>query len=347
VRSLSVLPRFGFSANPSDVAETVDAALQAEALGFDRIGVWDSPALYREPWVTLAAVAAATRRIRLGTWVTNPLTRHPVVTAGAAATLDDLAPGRVVLGIGTGDTGVYGLGGTAATLERLAEYVTTLRSLLRDGHAVWQGNRVTLPWAGRRDVRILVAAHGAKAIRVAARVGDGAVLGLGVSPDVVERCRAELSDAATAAGRDLDGFETWWTAPWYVADDGEAARREALWHVASLAHHVSRRGVAGKFVPERYAAGILELGARYDLATHGAPTRAQRDEYAALAHRLGVADYLVDRFTIAGTPAEAADRVRHLAAAGADRLDCANDSEPGHLLDRPRTWAASVVPLLN
>jgi len=339
--------RFGFSVNPSSVAEAVEAARRAEALGFDRIGVWDSPALYREPWLTLGAVAAATGRIDLGTWVTNPLTRHPVVTAAAAATLDDLAPGRVVLGIGTGDSGVYGLGGTAATLERLAEYVTAVRSLLHDGSAEWQGTRVTLPWAGRRDVRILVAAHGARSIRVAARVGDGAVLGLGVSPEVVARCLAELSDAAAAAGRDLASFETWWTAPWYVAADGDDARREALWHVASLAHHISRRGVAGKFVPERYAAGILELGARYDLTTHGAPTPAQRDEYAALAHRLGVADYLVDRFTIAGTPAGAAARVRRLAAAGAENLDCANDAAPGHLLDRPTTWAASVLPLLT
>jgi 5,10-methylenetetrahydromethanopterin reductase len=226
-----------------------------------------------------------------------------------------------------------------------------VRSLLREGVADWQGARVTVPWAAGRDVRILVAAHGARALRVAAQVGDGAVLGLGISPDVVERCRAELSAAAAAAGRDAAefeaGFETWWTAPWYVAEDGDAARGEALWHVASLAHHISRRGVAGKFVPDEYAAGVLELGARYDLTTHGAPGRAQREEYAALARRLGVARYLVDRFTIAGTPAEAADRVRQLAAAGADRLDCANDSAPGHLLDRPRTWAATVLPLLS
>jgi 5,10-methylenetetrahydromethanopterin reductase len=334
--------KFGFSANPADVAEVTDAARQAEALGFDRIGVWDSPALYREPWVTLAAVAVATRRVELGTWVTNPLTRHPVVTASAAATLDDLAPGRVVIGIGTGDSGVYGLGGTASPLAHLASYVTTVRTLLRDGVAEWQGARVTLPWAGPRRVRIIVAAHGAKAIRVAAAVGDGAVLGLGISPDVVARCLSSIADA----GRDPDTFETWWTAPWYVAPDGEAARTEALWHVASLAHHIARRGVAGKFIPPQYADGVLELGARYDLGTHGAPTSAQRSAYAALARSLGVADYLVERFTIAGTPAEAAEQVRRIAAAGATRLDCANDSAPGHLLDRPRAWATSVLPLL-
>lgn len=339
--------RFGFGVNPANVAEAVEAARSGEALGFHRIGIWDSPALYREPWVTLGALASATRQIEVGTWVTNPVTRHPVVTASAAATLDDLAPGRVVLGIGTGDSGVYGLAGTASRLDYLAEYVIAVRSLLRDGVAQWRGSRLTLPWAGPRDVRILVAAHGSKAMRVAARVGDGAVLGLGVSPEVIEHCLTTLSEAGAEAGRDHGGFEVWWTAPWYVAEDGEAARREALWQVASFAHHISRRGVAGKFIPERYAGGILELGARYDLTTHGAPEAAQRDRYAELAHSLGVADYLVDRFTITGTPFEVAEKVRRMAAAGATQIDCANDSTPGHVLDHPRAWSASVLPLLE
>jgi 5,10-methylenetetrahydromethanopterin reductase len=316
--------------------------VRAEHLGFDRLGVWDSPALYREPWVTLTAVAAATRRIAIGTWVTNPLTRHPVVTASAAASLDDLAPGRVVLGIGTGDSGVYGLAGTAAPLAHLAEHVSAVRALLTEGAATWQGKRLTLPWAAGRRVPILVAAHGAKALRVAAEVGDGAILGLGIDPATVRRCL----DAIVDAGRNPAEFPVWWTAPWYVDDDGDRARADALWHVASLAHHITRRGVRGKFIPDAMAAGILELGARYDLGTHGAPDPAQRLAYADLARSLGVADYLLDRFTIAGTPAEVADRVERLTEAGATRLDCANDSAPGHLLDRPLAWHRAVMPLL-
>ena len=99
-------------ATPSGVANEVAAA---EAMGYARVGIWDSPALFREPWVTLAAVAQHTHHIALGTWVTNPLSRHPVITASAAATLDDLAPGRVYLGIGTGDTGALHLGPVSYT----------------------------------------------------------------------------------------------------------------------------------------------------------------------------------------------------------------------------------------
>ena len=338
--------RFGFSMNPADVTEAVRAARHAEELGYGRVGVWDSPALYREPWVTLAAIAAATTRISIGTWVTNPLTRHPVVTASAAATLDDLAPGRVVLGIGTGDSGVYGLGGSASPLAYLAGYVTAVRDLLTTGAAQWQGMRLTLPWAGGRRIPILVAAHGAKALRTAATVGDGAILGLGIDAATVTRCRAAVADALDPVGRDLADFPIWWTAPWYVDDDGDAARDAALWHVASLAHHITRRGVTGKFIPAEFAPGILDLGARYDLGTHGSPSAEQKRAYGDLARSLGIADYLLDRFTISGTPAEAAGRVARLAAGGATLLDCANDAAPGQLLARPVTWHRSVVPLL-
>ena len=87
-------PQFGFSVTPGSADGVAAEAAEAEALGYDRIGVWDSPALFREPWVTLGAMARETERVRLGTW--NPLSRHQVVTASAAASFDDLAPGRVI-----------------------------------------------------------------------------------------------------------------------------------------------------------------------------------------------------------------------------------------------------------
>src|SRR5262245_45097305 len=120
-------PQFGFSISPGDPLDVAHEAAEAEALGYDRIGIWDSPALFREPWVVLSALATTTQRIMVGTWVTNPLTRHPVVTASAAASLDDLAPGRVFIGIGSGDTGVLHLGLRAAPLVQLKRYALAVR----------------------------------------------------------------------------------------------------------------------------------------------------------------------------------------------------------------------------
>ena len=337
--------RFGFGMNPADLGEVCSVAAAAEAVGYDRVGIWDSPALYRDPWVTLASVAAATSTLRIGTWVTNPLTRHPVVTASAAASLDALAPGRVVLGIGTGDSGVYNLGGRAAPLERLAAYVHVVRGLLTEGTARWEGHDLRMPPA-EHPVPIWVAAHGAKAIRTAGAIGDGVIFGLGVAPDTVRDCLAMLERGASEAGRDAAELETWFTAPWYVDEDGEAAREAALWHVASLAHHISRTGTVGKLIPPPYAAGIVELGTAYDLLSHGAPTAEQREDYRRIARRTGVADYLVDRYTIAGTPQECAQQVRASAAAGARNHDCANDSPAGQLWRRPDAWATHVLPQL-
>ncbi|PWC05653.1 LLM class flavin-dependent oxidoreductase [Agromyces badenianii] len=338
--------KFGFSMNPSDLSEVRDVGRAAERAGYDRVGVWDSPALFHDPWVTLASLAEHTERIRIGTWVTNPLTRHPVVTASAAAALDELAPGRVVLGIGTGDSGVYNLARTAAPLEALREYVEAVRSLLTDGVATWQGGTLRMRPAAN-PVPIWVSAHGARSIRMAGRIGDGVIFGLGVSPEVVTECRAMLARGADEAGRDAAELEQWYTAPWYVDTDRVKAREGALWHVASLAHHIARSGVVGKFIPERMAEGVLELGNAYDLMSHGDPSESLRAEYRALARSSGVADYLIDRFTISGTPEECAGRVLAAAEAGAERHDCANDSPPGSLGDRPDAWANAVMPLLT
>src|SRR5262249_47736974 len=124
----------------------------AERLGYDTAWITDSHLVCRELWVTLAACATATSRIRLGRGVTVPHSRHVSVTASAIATLHDLAPGRVVIGIGTGGSSAQTMGltlahvGKAATLARTA---TALRELLAgratrfdtgiDGRLAWLG----------------------------------------------------------------------------------------------------------------------------------------------------------------------------------------------------------------
>jgi len=338
--------RFGFGVNPHGVAEVAGAAGWAEEHGFDRVGVWDSPVAHREVWVTLAAVAAATERLRIGPWVTNAASRHPVVTASAAATLDELAPGRVLLGVGSGDSGVYNLGSKSLRLDDLERFVTAVRNLLTDGTTTWRGHDLRLEWPGWRRVPIFVSAHGPRALRMAGRVADGVIVATGVRPDDVTWAREQIAIGCREAGRDLDELELVWMAPWYLAADREDARREALWHLASLVHHWARSGKADH-LPERYRAGTLELGSRYDLRSHGAVSDEQKSDYAAEAGRLGVADYLVDRFTFSGTAEEVGDRMSAAAAAGAIAFDCANSAPPGHVLDRPSAFADGVLPLLR
>ena len=336
-------PRFGFSISPGAPLGVAAEAVQAEALGYDRIGIWDSPALFREPLVTLAAAARDTRRIALGTWVTNPLSRHPVVTASAAATLDELALGRTYIGIGSGDTGVMHLGLRAAPLAHLEQYVLAVRRLLEDGQAAYGGQTARLNWA-QRHIPILIAAHGAKSLRLAGRIGDGVVVGLGVTPEVIQAALALIDDGARDAGRRLADIEVWFTCFWFVDPEPGAAHRQAGWAAASFASHFARAGLDGKLVPPEYHAALREFGSAYDKVTHGAVPDAQKDEYAALAERLGVRDYFQHRFVFAGTPDEVVGQVQIAAAAGAANFDGAIDAPLPEHQARIAAWARWVLP---
>ena len=135
------MPRFGL--NRFD-ARSVDAfaadVRRAEALGWDAALQPDSQLRRRDTYVLLAAAARATERITLGTLLANPVNRHPSVTASSIATIDELAPGRVVLGWGVGDTAVRLAGLRPARVKELEESTRLMRALL-DGEAVEVGAR--------------------------------------------------------------------------------------------------------------------------------------------------------------------------------------------------------------
>jgi 5,10-methylenetetrahydromethanopterin reductase len=334
---------FGFSISPGEPRGVAAEVAHAESLGYDRAGIWDSPALFRDPWVVLAGVASNTRRIRLGTWVTNPQARHPVVTASALASIDDLARGRTYLGIGSGGTGVLHLGLNAASLEQLEQYVLTVRELLHTGQATFNGKPVRLRWAKRR-IPIILAAHGPKAIRLAGRIADGVVLGLGVTPEVVSGCLELLDQGAREAGRHLDDIEVWFTCFWFVDKAPGVAKKQGAWAATSFASHFAGTGVEGKFVPREYREELLRLGAAYDYLTHGTVPDEQKEQYAELARELGVSEYLQRRFAFAGTPDEVEAQIRAGVAAGAHNFDGAIDAELPEHGERITKWARLVLP---
>ncbi|MCL2582415.1 MAG: LLM class flavin-dependent oxidoreductase, partial [Streptosporangiales bacterium] len=92
------------SAWNASAAEIEQQARLCEDAGFDGMFITDSQNLWLECWVALTVAAMTTSRLKLGTCVTNPVTRHPAVTADAAASLQEVSGGRVILGIGRGDS---------------------------------------------------------------------------------------------------------------------------------------------------------------------------------------------------------------------------------------------------
>ncbi len=163
-------------------------AARAEALGYERVWVFDSPALYGDLWVALARIAEATGRIGLGTAVAVPSLRHPMVTASAIATIEELAPGRLVCAFGTGFTARMGMGKPAMRWADLGRYVTQLRGLLRgevveiDGAACQMIHSPGFAPPRPIGVPLWVAPVGPKGFGVARDVADGVVV-TGPSPE--------------------------------------------------------------------------------------------------------------------------------------------------------------------
>src|SRR3712207_5895661 len=151
----------------------------AEELGYKRAWLYDSPALYPDVWASLALAAERTSRIGLGTGVLVPRLRHVLVTAAAAAHIEALAPGRLVIGVGTGFTGSRALGKKAMKWADVAAYIEALRALLRGETVQWDGAAIRLMHpegvsvAPPLEVPIVVAAEGPKGFDVAQRLADG------------------------------------------------------------------------------------------------------------------------------------------------------------------------------
>ena len=313
-------------------------------MGYDRMGVWDSPALFREPWLTLGAVARETSTLRIGTRVSNPVSRQPVVAASALATLEDLAPGRTYFGIGSGGTGVWHLGQETARLDDLRKYIAAVRRLLSDGSAVFRGSECRLEWARGVSVPIIMSAHGPRSLRLAGEIADGVICGLGILPEVISGCLGLISEGAESAGRTLADLEVWFTCFWFVDSEPGAAPAEGGWAATAFALHFARGRVDGKFVPGEYRDGIVRLGEQYDLVAHGRVTDGLKRTYVERADALGIGDYIRSRFMFCGTPDEVEAQIRSAMAAGATNFDGAIDADLDEHRRRIGSWAESVLP---
>jgi 5,10-methylenetetrahydromethanopterin reductase len=275
----------------------------AERLGYDTAWITDTHLVCRELWVTLAACAVATSRIRLGPGVTVPHSRHVSVTASAVATLHDLAPGRIVVGIGTGGSSAQTMGlrledvGRVATIDAMA---TSLRALTRGQSARFEsGIDGRLAWLERPcPVPIYIAGSGPNMLAAAGRLGDGAIMYATVAPDILSVALERVADGARQSGRAAEEVEVALWAPMSIGRDRALARDHARGRVASAARHP-----LPVRLPEEDEAAIRRIREQYDPYQHAT---------AASTHRALVTDRLVDLMALAGTPDDVREQVRRL-----------------------------------
>jgi 5,10-methylenetetrahydromethanopterin reductase len=195
-------PRFGLNRFDSrSVAAFVADVRRAEALGWDAVLQPDSQLRRRDTYVLLAAAAQATSRVVLGTLLANPINRHPTVTASSIATIDELAPGRTLLGWGIGDTAVRLAGLRPARMKELDEGTRLMRALL-DGREIEVGAARPARLPHHRPVPIWIAAGGPRTLRMAGGVADGVFMRVGTHRANIARTIDAIRAGAADRGRD-------------------------------------------------------------------------------------------------------------------------------------------------
>lgn len=283
------------------IGELVETARRAEELGYDEIWVADEK-FYRDPFVTLTAIAQATSRVRLGTGVTEPYARHPALIAMALATLEELCPGRVLVGLGAGGPGFGPMGVVRRhPAKALAEAVTILRGLLAGEPVQVAGDVVSFDGPGlnfqTHSLPIYLAARGRRVLATAGAVADGVIMAPFASPEAVAYATEIVRRGARDAGRDTPHVIA--RVDVAIEDDLAAARRAVRYYVA-LPLWVS-------FPDWGYAAA---LGVEIPAPLHELLSRRDYRDIGAAAEM--VPEAAVDHFAIAGTEDAVAARLTGL-----------------------------------
>jgi coenzyme F420-dependent glucose-6-phosphate dehydrogenase len=247
--------RFGYkvSAEQFSPSDLLDFTVAAEQFGFDTAAISD----HFQPWrhtgghapfslAWLGAAGQATSRIALGTSVLTPTFRyHPAIVAQAMGTLGSLFPGRIWLGVGTGESMNEApldieWPDTKERFARLKEAVTVIQTLLRDDRVTYDGTyyrtrNATIYDRPSTPVPIYIAAAGASAARLAGRVADGLICTSGKGMELyAETLLPAVTEGARAAGRDPSELEL--TIEMKVSFDSDLERaRDDTRHWAALA----------------------------------------------------------------------------------------------------------------
>ncbi|MCW2867878.1 MAG: 5,10-methylenetetrahydromethanopterin reductase [Marmoricola sp.] len=320
------------------LAETREVTVAAEQAGFDH--AWSGEFLNRSAIVSVAAMAAATTRIGVGSAIAYAVGRSPLVLANDARFLDEMADGRLTLGLGTGTRGMmvgwHGVTDPDGPASRIEELVPLLRRLwhLHEGPVQHEGRFYTVditPTADiapplRETIPIWTAGVNARMIETAGRVSDGLIC----HPTITGRYLEEVARPAIERGADKTGRSAADVALkgvliCAVADDAEQARREAA---AQIAFYVA---------PKAYGP-VMELsGFGEEAAAIQAAFRAEDHEAMVSA----VSPAMLEEMAAAGTLSDVRDQVARLEK----RYDHAALYSPSFLLapERVRENTLAVI----
>lgn len=293
----------------------LDLIQLAERHGFDYGWTYDSHILWQESYATLALAADRTSKIKLGHFVTNPGIRDPTIVASWYATMQDLSDGRMVMGIGRGDSSRRVVGLKPVRVAEFEARCQMIKDLMNGRPVVWNEKELKLEWVRDElpDIPMWIAGYGPKALAVAGRVADGVIIQL-ADPQIIQWIMDTARKAAEEVGRDPSELKCIVGAPSMITDDIAAAREQVRWFPAMVSNHVmdliERYGFDSE-IPEALTE-FVKARKFYDYKDHSR---------VGAAHGEFVTDEIADRFTVIGNIEQVTAKLKELESVGVDQFN--------------------------
>ena len=325
---------------------TARLATQIEAMGFDVLLCPDTQNLSPDPFAQLALAAQTTTRLKLGTGVTNPVTRDVAVTATALATLQAESHGRVICGIGRGDSSAAHIGIRNGTTAQLRTFVQRLQAYTRGETIDRNGTASKLRWLDSVSVApvlVDIACTGPQTIAMAVDVGDRISFAVGSAPERIQWALDVALARLAETGRARSSLSI--GAYVNLVCDPDEQRSINLGRMISgmVAHFAGMKGAPLEHLPPQLKGIAAQMQSGYDMQHHA------QDKGSHLA---AVPDQFVEWFSICGSPAKCRTRLRQLIDLGLDHVYQLGGSPVAHphgarqaaMVDQARLFASDVMP---
>jgi 5,10-methylenetetrahydromethanopterin reductase len=321
--------------------DDIEYVVEAERLGFSHLWAADSQMIWSDCYAALALVAKATTTMRIGTGVAVAGTRPAAVTAAGHATINQLAPGRVFCGIGTGNTAMRIMGHKPIPMREFGGYLGELRSLLdgKETDVTFRGatapTKHLMPDHGfvnfKDRMPMYVSAFGPKAMAIAAQLGDGLVMSVPPVPAAVAATWTRLRAAADQVGRTIspENYVTCTLTTMVVLEEGESVRSSRVrdecgaFAIAGLhyAYEQSRqlgRSMSG-FDPDLWQEYVAMLERVPEERRH-MRIHAGHNCWVEPEEEKFITPELIERTCLVGTPDQLVERLRELEEAGLSQV---------------------------
>ena len=319
--------------------EIADDVAYAEKKGFTHAWLYDSQMICGDPYQCLALCGDKTKKIKLGTNVTNPKSRIAPVTANSFATLNVIAPGRVIMGIGTGNTARRAMGMPAAKLNEVKEHIKICKGLFEGGRVKYQEEKrermiqflnPDSGWINIKDkIDVFVAASGPKALEMAGEVADGVILFGAVGDSLLEYALQHVRKGAEKSGRTMDDIYVMLSTAAHVCgpDDSLESMQEAVGAYVTSQCNIFALSASKnpEALPQDVREDIMNFKQAYRTPEASIETR-HLDLYKEYVHTFQkehaelVTEKMIKETTLTGTKDEIKNRIAELEKAGVNQL---------------------------